>query len=122
MRGAFLCFLEPRNYSTPSFGTQGISIPLILGPYVLNHEEQEDGKRVLKGSTAFPDGETIVRIFEAGDRSTFLHEMAHVFLEFRRQLSLIEGAPEAAREDWTKIVTWLEIENIDFSKELSENE
>jgi hypothetical protein len=77
-------------------------------------------ERVIKGSTAFSDGETIVKIFQAGDRSTFLHEMGHVFLEFRRRLSLLDSAPQQIRDDWGKILQWLNIEDIDFSQELSE--
>jgi hypothetical protein len=66
---------------------------------------QNDEERIVKGATAFPDGQTIVRIFQAGDRSTFLHEMGHVFLEFRRRLiTLNPDAPAKVREDWAKIL------------------
>jgi hypothetical protein len=85
--------------------------------------EQGAGKQVIKGATTFLDGETVVRIFQAGDRSTFLHEMSHVFLEFRRRLMVGNpDAPASVRDDWTKILNWLEIEDIDFSNELSEND
>jgi hypothetical protein len=45
------------------------------------------------------DSQTVITLFKAADRSSFLHEMGHFFLESRRRLSLIEGADERARED-----------------------
>ena len=72
------------------------------------------------GSTRFGEAETIVTILKDGNRSTFLHELGHVFLNSRKNLALMEGIDETIRQDWTKLVEWLEVADIDFSKPLSE--
>jgi hypothetical protein len=59
-----------------------------------------------------------IKIFQAGDRSTFLHEMGHFFLESRRRLSLIEGVPQQVKDDWKTIKKCLNVEDIDFAKPL----
>jgi len=72
------------------------------------------------GSTRFGEAETIVTILKNGNRSTFLHELGHVFLNSRKNLALMEGIDETVRQDWTTLVEWLEVADIDFSKTLSE--
>lgn len=72
------------------------------------------------GSTRFGEAETIVTILKNGNRSTFLHELGHVFLNSRKNLALMEGIDETVRQDWTTLVEWLEVADIDFSKPLSE--
>jgi hypothetical protein len=37
-----------------------------------------------RGASEFLNGETIIRVFKNGDRSTLLHEFSHMFLESRR--------------------------------------
>ncbi len=74
------------------------------------------------GSTRFGEAETIVTILKDGNRSTFLHELGHVFLNSRRNLALMEGIDETVRQDWTTLVEWLEVADIDFSKPLSETD
>ena len=49
-----------------------------------------------------------------------LHEMAHMFLESRRRMSLLEGISDPANQDWATLLKWLEIEDVDFSQPLSE--
>lgn len=72
------------------------------------------------GSTRFGDAETIVTILRDGNRSTFLHELGHVFLNSRKKLALMEGVDDTVRQDWATLVEWLEVADIDFSKPLSE--
>lgn len=74
------------------------------------------------GSTQFTDAETIVTILRDGNRSTFLHELGHVFLNSRKKLALMEGIDDTVRQDWTTLVEWLEVADIDFSKPLSETD
>jgi hypothetical protein len=81
--------------------------------------EAENQERIIKAATIFRDEETIIRLFQAADRSSFLHEMGHFFLESRRRLSLMEGIDGRVREDWTATVKWLGVENVDFSRPLS---
>ena len=74
------------------------------------------------GSTRFEEAETIVSILKDGNRSTFLHELGHVFLNSRKNLALMEGVDDTVRQDWTTLVEWLEVADIDFSKPLSETD
>ncbi|MBQ9526723.1 MAG: hypothetical protein IJR68_03855 [Fretibacterium sp.] len=80
----------------------------------------QDGGMQTLGYTTFADTETVVRILKNGNRSTLLHELGHVFLNSRRTLALMEGVENSVREDWTTLAKWLDIEDIDFSKPLSE--
>ena len=65
------------------------------------------------------DAQTVVTILKAGNRSTLLHELGHVFLESRRRLSLMEGVDAGAMEDWRTLTEWLGVGDIDFGKPLS---
>ena len=73
-----------------------------------------------RGYVEFREAETVIHILKNGDRSTLIHELGHVFLNSRRRLAQMEGVAEFAKNDWATLAKWLEIEDIDFSKPLSE--
>jgi hypothetical protein len=52
------------------------------------------------------DGERIISIFKTADRSTFLHEMGHVFFDDIQKLASMENAPEQLVLDWNKLKEW----------------
>lgn len=52
------------------------------------------------------DGERIISIFKTADRSTFLHEMGHVFFDDIQKLASMENAPEQLVTDWNKLKEW----------------
>ena len=54
------------------------------------------------------DGERIISIFKTADRSTFLHEMGHVFFDDIQKLASMENAPEQLVLDWNKLKEWSE--------------
>ena len=54
------------------------------------------------------DGERIISIFKTADRSTFLHEMGHVFFDDIKNLAEMENAPEQLVLDWNKLKEWSE--------------
>ncbi|MCC2155928.1 hypothetical protein [Veillonella fallax] len=54
------------------------------------------------------DGERIISIFKTADRSTFLHEMGHVFFDDIKNLAEMENAPEQLVLDWNKLKEWAE--------------
>lgn len=54
------------------------------------------------------DGERIISIFKTADRSTFLHEMGHVFFDDIQKLASMENAPEQLVQDWNKLKEWSE--------------
>nr|DAN15445.1 MAG TPA: crystallin beta/gamma motif-containing protein [Caudoviricetes sp.] len=65
------------------------------------------------------DGERIISIFKTADRSTFLHEMGHVFFDDIQKLASMENAPEQLVTDWNKLKEWsgwVDGENVDNTK------
>ena len=65
------------------------------------------------------DGERIISIFKTADRSTFLHEMGHVFFDDLQKLASMENAPEQLVTDWNKLKEWsgwADGENVDNTK------
>lgn len=57
------------------------------------------------------DGERIISIFQTADRSTFLHEMGHVFFDDIKNLAEMENTPEQLVLDWNKLKEWSEWDN-----------
>jgi hypothetical protein len=65
------------------------------------------------------DGTRIISIFKTADRSTFLHEMGHVFFDDIQKLASMENAPEQLVTDWNKLKEWsgwVDGENVDNTK------
>ena len=58
------------------------------------------------------DGERIISIFKTADRSTFLHEMGHVFFDDIKNLAEMENAPEQLVLDWNKLKEWSEWDDV----------
>ena len=65
------------------------------------------------------DGKRIISIFKTADRSTFLHEMGHVFFDDIQKLASMENVPEQLVTDWNKLKEWsgwVDGENVDNTK------
>jgi len=63
-----------------------------------------------RGQIQFGDRQTVIGLFENADRSTFLHETGHFFLQVTRDLASRPAAPEQAMADWGTLAKWLKIE------------
>lgn len=50
------------------------------------------------------------------NRSTFLHESAHVFLDLFGELAARADAPESVRADWAATLKWLGVDSVDAIK------
>ena len=50
----------------------------------------------------------LIQIFKTADRSTFLHEMGHVFFDDIKNLAEMGNAPEQLVLDWNKLKEWSE--------------
>lgn len=69
---------------------------------------QDDGTK--RGSIQFRDmGDVVIRLTEAADMSTFLHESGHLWLEYWKEFAAQEDAPAEARADWDTLRDWLGI-------------
>lgn len=85
-----------------------------------NSELGETFNQTINGMTdIMKDGERIISIFKTADRSTFLHEMGHVFFDDIQKLASMENAPEQLVTDWNKLKEWsgwVDGENVDNTK------
>ncbi len=77
-------------------------------------------KQSVNGMTEImSDGERIISIFKTADRSTFLHEMSHVFFDDIQKLASMDNAPSQLVTDWNKLKEWsgwVDGENVDNTK------
>jgi hypothetical protein len=65
------------------------------------------------------DGERIISIFKTADRSTFLHEMGHVFFDDIQKLASMDNVPKQLLDDWNALKEWsgwVDGENVDNTK------
>lgn len=65
------------------------------------------------------DGERIISIFKTADRSTFLHEMGHVFFDDIQKLASMDNAPKQLLDDWNTLKEWsgwVDGDNVDNTK------
>lgn len=77
-------------------------------------------KQSVNGMTEImSDGERIINIFKTADRSTFLHEMGHVFFDDIQKLASMDNAPKQLLDDWNALKEWsgwVDGENVDNTK------
>ena len=77
-------------------------------------------KQSVNGMTEImSDGERIISIFKTADRSTFLHEMGHVFFDDIQKLASMDNAPKQLVDDWSALKewsSWVDGENVDNTK------
>lgn len=77
-------------------------------------------KQSVNGTTEImSDGERIISIFKTADRSTFLHEMGHVFFDDIQKLASMDNAPKQLLDDWNTLKEWsgwVDGENVDNTK------
>lgn len=63
--------------------------------------------------------ERIISIFKTADRSTFLHEMGHVFFDDIQKLASMDNAPKQLLDDWNTLKEWsgwVDGDNVDNTK------
>ncbi|MBQ8692787.1 MAG: hypothetical protein IJ520_06545, partial [Synergistaceae bacterium] len=98
----------PKFYATPSSNSEQI----------INQNLNQDKGGVLRGKIDFDkQGKAIIHILKAANKSTVLHETAHLFLQDFRDLATNPDIQltEAARNDWEALCDWLGIKDLDFS-------
>lgn len=73
----------------------------------------QEGDKDRRGFIRFgPGGEVEIGLLEKADRSTFLHETGHAWLEELRQDAAREDAPQQLRDDWKRISAHLGITSL----------
>ena len=90
----------------------------LLDSKKLMQEAGQKGFYKIKGQTAFKTtGEKIISLFKAADQSTFMHEMAHIYLHDMLALAELPNAPKQLLDDVATINQWAAWNDTQFAKE-----
>lgn len=65
------------------------------------YNQSINGMTTIKSKT-----ERIVELFKTADKSTFMHEMGHVFFDDIKTLAEMENAPQQVKDDWQALKEW----------------
>ena len=97
---------------TPSNETSALAELLEVSESQLQAELQsETYNQQQRGSIQFRSSETIISLFEGADKSTFLHESGHLYLQIMQDLGEDPNAPDNIKEDWNKILNFLGVKS-----------
>jgi len=72
--------------------------------------QDKRGSIQFSANIGFRSTQTIISLFENSDRSTFLHESGHFFLQVMQDLAEDTNPPKAIAEDWKIILKYLGVE------------
>lgn len=90
----------------------------LLDSKKLMQEAGQKGFYKIKGQTAFKTtGEKVISLFKAADQSTFMHEMAHIYLHDMLPLAELPNAPKQLLDDVDTINQWAAWNDTQFVKE-----
>lgn len=91
---------------------------IVFGGRSYSMDSDQRGLWQLKGQTAFKTtGEKVISLFKAADQSTFMHEMAHIYLHDMLALAELPNAPKRLLDDVATINRWAAWNDTQFAKE-----
>lgn len=91
---------------------------IVFGGKSYSMDSDQRGLWQLKGQTAFKTtGEKVISLFRAADQSTFMHEMAHIYLHDMLALAELPNAPKQLLDDVATINRWAAWNDTQFVKE-----
>lgn len=91
---------------------------IVFGGKSYSMDSDQRGLWQLKGQTAFKTtGEKVISLFKAADQSTFMHEMAHIYLHDMLALAELPNAPKQLLDDVATINQWAAWNDTQFVKE-----
>ena len=91
---------------------------IVFGGRSYSMGSDQRGLWQLKGQTAFKTtGEKVISLFKAADQSTFMHEMAHIYLHDMLALAELPNAPKQLLDDVATINQWAAWNDTQFVKE-----
>lgn len=91
---------------------------IVFGGRSYSMDSDQRGLWQLKGQTAFKTtGEKVISLFKAADQSTFMHEMAHIYLHDMLALAELPNAPKQLLDDVVTINQWAAWNDTQFVKE-----
>ena len=65
------------------------------------YNQSINGMTTIKSKT-----ERIVQLFQTADKSTFMHEMGHIFFDDIKTLAETENTPQQVKDDWQALKEW----------------
>ena len=68
---------------------------------IQKYNQSINGMTTIKSQT-----ERIVELFKTANKSTFMHEMGHVFFDDIKTLAEMENAPQQVKDDWQALKEW----------------
>lgn len=77
------------------------------GPQRQSSESFDQGGQSPLGRITFQDSKAIIHLFKDADRSTFLHETGHYFLQIMDHLSSMENADPQIKADMQAVRDWM---------------
>ena len=91
---------------------------IVFGGRSYSMDSDQRGLWQLKGQTAFKTtGEKVISLFKAADQSTFMHEMAHIYLHDMLALAELPNAPKQLLDDVATINQWAAWNDTQVAKE-----
>lgn len=91
---------------------------IVFGGRSYRMDSDQRGLWQFKGQTAFKTtGEKVISLFKAADQSTFMHEMAHIYLHDMLALAELPNAPKQLLDDVATINRWAAWNDTQFVKE-----
>ena len=99
-------------------GVDSASAIIVFAGQSYSMDAGQKGLYQIKGQTAFrATGEKVISLFEAADQSTFMHEMAHVYLHDMLELAKLPNAPKQLLDDVKTLSEWASWRPETFDKE-----
>lgn len=99
-------------------GVDSASAIIVFAGQSYSMDAGQKGLYKIKGQTAFrATGEKVISLFEAADQSTFMHEMAHVYLHDMLELAKLPSAPKQLLDDVKTLNDWASWRPETFDKE-----
>nr|DAH83536.1 MAG TPA: crystallin beta/gamma motif-containing protein [Caudoviricetes sp.] len=99
-------------------GIDAYNAIIVYGGTSFSMDAGQKGLYKIKGQTAFrATGEKVISLFEAADQSTFMHEMAHVYLHDMLALAKLPSAPQQLLDDVKTLNDWASWRPETFDKE-----
>lgn len=99
-------------------GVDSASAIIVFAGQSYSMDAGQKGLYKIKGQTAFKaNGKKVIALFKAADQSTFMHEMAHVYLHDMLELAKLPNAPKQLLDDVKTLSEWASWRPETFDKE-----
>lgn len=74
---------------------------------------QRSGESEPRGRIELSENKAIISLFHTADKSTFLHEAGHLFLDQLARDAQLENVPQALKDDLGSVLRWLGVDRVE---------